>query len=59
MTALDTPTTTQRSSLRWLVPSLLVGGIMILAGAPKLADNARLYEPFAEFGWPRWITAPA
>lgn len=27
---------------------------MILAGAPKLADNARLYEPFAEFGWPRW-----
>lgn len=27
---------------------------MILAGAPKLADNAGLYEPFAEFGWPRW-----
>lgn len=54
MTTLDATTTDQSSSLRWLVPTIAVGVIMILAGLPKLADNARLYEPFVEFGWPRW-----
>lgn len=54
MTTLHAPTTDHSSSLRWLVPTIVVGVIMILAGAQKLADNARLYEPFVEFGWPRW-----
>ena len=54
MTTLVAPTTDRSNSLRWLVPTIVVGAIMILAGAPKLADNARLYEPFVEFGWPRW-----
>lgn len=54
MTTLDTETSEQSSSLRWLVPTIVLSVIMIMAGAPKLADNARLYEPLAEFGWPRW-----
>lgn len=54
MTTLTGPATNRKNSLVWLIPTIVVGVLMILAGALKLADNANLYEPFAEFGWPRW-----
>lgn len=38
----------------FLIMALVLGIVLVFSGLPKLFDDANLYKPFEEFGWPRW-----